>query len=350
MSDKRLEARGINRAFDRLKAVDDVSLSIEAGQIVALLGRSGSGKSTLLRLFAGLEGLDAGEIWANGQLVSSNRFSVPPEQRSLGMVFQDYALFPHLSALGNVGFGLEALGKTKARELAMEWLGKVGLTDRATYYPHQLSGGEQQRVALARALAPGPRAVLMDEPFSGLDLHLRVDLQRTMLAALREAGVAALIVSHDTEEALGIADQVAIMDQGRIIQAGAPRDVYHNPVSLEAARALGPVWSVAAQALNGQVETAFGTFQSPNTGPIVVAARPEATHIIPSNDGFYRVIDNRGVGRFVTTTLEGPKGTLDFIQARVEADMASPVGTKVNISVPKSDIFLFPHPSPPSSS
>jgi iron(III) transport system ATP-binding protein len=349
MSDKRLEARGISRAFGGLKAVENVSLSIEAGQIVALLGRSGSGKSTLLRLFAGLEGLDAGEIWASGQLVSSPLFNVPPEQRGLGMVFQDYALFPHLTALGNVGFGVQRLGKTKARNISMEWLGRVGLTDRADYYPHQLSGGEQQRVALARALAPGPRAVLMDEPFSGLDPHLRVALQRNMLAALREAGVAALIVSHDTEEALGIADHVAIMDQGRIIQAGTPRDVYRQPVSLEAARALGPVWSVAAHAVGGKAQTPFGSFASAVEGPIMIGARPDNTHIRPSETGLYTVVDNRGVGRFVTTTLEGLQGFRDVMQARVEANQLLSVGTKVNVTVSPSDVFLFPASVPISS-
>ena len=338
MSSPSLEARNVSRAFGALKAVDDVSLSVEAGQVVALLGPSGSGKSTLLRMFAGLEGVDSGEILAGGERVSSPKNATPPEQRGIGMVFQDYALFPHLSALGNVAFGLQGLGKMRAQKLAMDWLIKVGLGQRAIYFPHQLSGGEQQRVALARALAPQPRAVLMDEPFSGLDPHLRADLQRTMLSALREAGVAALIVSHDTEEALGIADQVAIMEHGRIIQAGIPSAVYNAPISLEAARALAPVWATVATAQQGIVETPFGTYQTKLIGKIMVAARPDTTKVITNPNGLFAVIDVRGVGRFVTVTLLAGDA---LVQARLEATKAPEVGTRADVSISSSDVFLF---------
>jgi iron(III) transport system ATP-binding protein len=339
MSHPSLEARHVSRSFGTLKAVDDVSLTIEAGQVVALLGQSGSGKSTLLRIFAGLEGVDTGEVFASGERVSRPRHMMPPEQRGLGMVFQDYALFPHLSALGNVAFGLQDLGRAQAKKVALEWLVKVGLADRANYFPHQLSGGEQQRVALARALAPQPRAILMDEPFSGLDPHLRTDLQRTMLAALREAGVAALIVSHDTEEALGIADQVAIIDQGRIIQAGTPGDVYAKPLSLQAARALGPVWSSGAVAKDGKVETVFGTYATGLNGPVTIGARPDSTTLTTTTTGSFVVIDNRGVGRSITSTVKDPSGLI--VQARVEATKALAIGSLVSVSVAPADIFVF---------
>jgi iron(III) transport system ATP-binding protein len=339
MNHPSLEARNISRAFGMLKAVDDVSLTVEAGEVVALLGQSGSGKSTLLRMLAGLEGVDTGEVFAGGALVSSPRGTVPPEQRGLGMVFQDYALFPHLSAMGNVAFGLQALGKTEAQKTALDWLTKVGLESRASYFPHQLSGGEQQRVALARALAPGPRAILMDEPFSGLDPHLSTDLQRTMLAALRGAGVAALIVTHDTEEALGIADQVAIMDQGCVVQVDTPAAVYSAPVSLQAARALGPVWTGSVQAISGKVETVFGTYTTDLNGPVTIGARPEATEVTASADGPFTIIDNRGVGRFLTTTLKGPDGMI--VQARVEAKTALDVGSTAAVSVAQVDMFVF---------
>jgi iron(III) transport system ATP-binding protein len=338
MNHPALEARNVSCEFGVLKAVDSVSLRVEAGQVLALLGKSGSGKSTLLRLFAGLEGVSAGEILAGGERVSWPRHAMPPEQRGLGMVFQDYALFPHLNATANVAFGLQAMGKANAKGLALEWLTKVGLKDRAAYFPHQLSGGEQQRVALARALAPQPKAVLMDEPFSGLDPHLRADLQRTMLAALREAGVAALIVSHDTEEALGIADQVAIMDHGQIIQSGTPGDVYNAPVSLEAARALGSVWATTGTAHDGSCQTPFGTFPTSLTGQVVVAARPDATQIASNQDGQFIVTDVRGVGRFVTVTAQhGDK----LVQARIPADMAPQIGSHAQVTLAASDIFIF---------
>jgi iron(III) transport system ATP-binding protein len=339
MNHPSLEARNLSRSFGTLKAVEGVSLAIEPGQVLALLGQSGSGKSTLLRMVAGLEGVDAGEVFADGALVSSPRGTVAPEQRGLGMVFQDYALFPHLTALGNVAFGLQALDKAQARQVALNWLVKVGLENRLSYFPHQLSGGEQQRVALARALAPSPRAILMDEPFSGLDPHLSTDLQRTMLAALREAGVAALIVTHDTEEALGIADQVAIMDQGRVVQIGTPSDVYSAPISLQAARALGPVWTIRAQAIEGKVETAFGTYATDLSGSVIIGARPEATVVTALADGPFTIIDNRGVGRFLTTTLKGPYGMI--VQARGEAKTALEVGSTATMNVALANVFVF---------
>jgi iron(III) transport system ATP-binding protein len=338
MNQPALEARSVSCQFGALKAVDSVSLRVEAGKVLALLGKSGSGKSTLLRLFAGLEGVSTGEILAGGERVSWPRHAIPPEQRALGMVFQDYALFPHLNATANVAFGLQDMGKASAQGVALEWLTKVGLQDRATYFPHQLSGGEQQRVALARALAPQPKAVLMDEPFSGLDPHLRADLQRTMLSALRQAGVAALIVSHDTEEALGIADQVAIMDRGQIIQCGTPREVYNAPVSLEAARALGAVWATTGTAQNGACQTPFGTFPTSLTGQVTIAARPDATQISSHQDGQFIVTDVRGVGRFVTVTVQNND---QLVQARIPADMAPQIGNRAQLSVAASDIFIF---------
>jgi iron(III) transport system ATP-binding protein len=347
MSQISLEARHISRAFGNLKAVDDVSLALEAGQVVVLLGQSGSGKSTLLRVLAGLEGIDSGEVFANGLLVANAKRATPPEKMGLGMVFQDYALFPHLSAQDNVAFGLQALGNVKARDMALDWLAKVGLAKRAAFFPHQLSGGEQQRVALARALAPQPKAVLMDEPFSGLDPHLRGDLQRTMLATLRDSGVAALIVSHDAEEALAIADVIAIMDKGRIIQVGTPSEVYKVPVSVAAARALGPIWMVSGQVENGVAQTDIGAFETSLRGQILVAARPEATSLIHDTGGEFHVIDVRGVGRDVVVTVQYGE---QFVQAKVAANDAPKIGEKVRVQFERKDIFLFDNNSVGSSS
>jgi iron(III) transport system ATP-binding protein len=338
MISKSLEAKHISRSFGAVHAVKDVSLTLEAGQVMALLGPSGSGKSTLLRMLAGLEVVDSGEIFASGQRVASPHFATPAESRGIGLVFQDFALFPHLTALGNVTFGLHALDKDKQHSLGLEWLGKVGLADRSASYPHQLSGGEQQRVALARALAPEPSAVLMDEPFSGLDPHLRADLQQTMLAALREANVGALIVSHDTEEALAIADYVAIMDRGHLIQAGVPQHVFSHPNNLQAARALGPVWTFQTRAQNGEARTPFGSFTSGLQGELIVAARPDATQVKLSPNGAFVIRDIRGVGRFVTVTLAF--GTC-LVQARIEADPAFKIGMCADVSVAETDVFVF---------
>jgi iron(III) transport system ATP-binding protein len=337
-----LEARHVSRSFGAIKAVTDISLSIEAGQVVALLGKSGSGKSTLLRLFAGLESVDHGEIFATGERVSWPHHATPPERRGLGMVFQDYALFPHLNAVNNVAFGLQSLGKARSQKTAMVWLAKVGLHERAADFPHQLSGGEQQRVALARALAPQPRAILMDEPFSGLDPHLRAQLQRTMVSTLREARVAALIVSHDAEEALAIADQVAIMDQGQLIQTGTPSSVYNAPFSLEAARALGPVWAVKCNANAGLCQTPFGTFPTTLSGEVTVAARPDTTQMSQTVDGGFIVTDVRGVGRFVTVTLQSRD---EIVQARQEASLAPQAGSRANVTVAVADMFIFKVPA-----
>ncbi|GBF58324.1 Fe(3+) ions import ATP-binding protein FbpC [Candidatus Phycosocius bacilliformis] len=344
-----LEARAISRAFGAVKALDGVSLSVPAGKVVALLGQSGSGKSTLLRVLAGLEGIDAGQVLADGHVVSDAQLIVPPEQRPLGMVFQDYALFPHLTALGNVAFGLGKQPKAARLALAENWLDRVGLSHRANAYPHQLSGGEQQRVALARALAPSPRAVLMDEPFSGLDPHLRAELQARTLATLADAGVAALIVSHDTEEALAVADEVAIIEAGRILQSGLPHEVYNQPASLAAARALGAVWALEATSQHGRVETPFGTFPCPHVGQVLLCARPEATQVTLAPDGMFGVTDRRGVGRFRMLRLKTHASPIGTVMAQVEANKAPEIGSAVHIEISPEDVFIFPHQPTPAT-
>ncbi|GIU67879.1 ABC transporter ATP-binding protein [Candidatus Phycosocius spiralis] len=336
-----LEARAISRTFGEVKALDEVSLGLEPGKVLALLGQSGSGKSTLLRVLAGLETIQSGQVFANGLLVSDTNFVMPPEKRPLGMVFQDFALFPHLTTLANVAFGLRDTNPAQRRALASKWLEQVGLRDRASAYPHELSGGEQQRVALARALAPEPKAILMDEPFSGLDPHLRLELQTSMLKTLREAGVAALIVSHDTQEALGVADNVAILEKGRIVQSGLPRAVYQAPKSLEAARALGPLWTLSACANNGRVETPVGGFETALVGPVRLCARPEATSFTRKQTGSFVVTDVRGVGRFVTISLNAITDPATHITALCQAASAPKIGDKVDVQVEAADAFVF---------
>jgi iron(III) transport system ATP-binding protein len=300
-----LEARSVSRRYGSSLAVDNASLSLQPGEITCLLGPSGSGKSTLLRLLAGLEAVDAGEVLARGRTLSGGGRHVAPEDRGLGFVFQDYALFPHLTVEENVAFGLRRLPAAERRSRASLQLERVRLAHRASAYPQALSGGEQQRVALARALAREPAAILLDEPFSGLDMRLRAEVRDAALAALREAGAAALIVTHDADDALLTADRLALMDKGRILQTGNPREIYLRPVSIEAARLTGEAGDLPAAIEDGLARTAFGALPAPGlaNGPARVMVRPEAYRF--SDDGWpARVLSARFAGGYVDLHFE----------------------------------------------
>lgn len=244
-----LTAANVSRRYDDTHVVSGVDLTLAPGTITALLGKSGAGKSTLLRLLAGLEPVDSGEIKIGERVLSSPRKTTPPETRRIGLIFQDFALFPHLNAAQNIMFGLAHLPTEERKTRASEWLARLDLSARAKAYPHELSGGEQQRIAIARALAPSPAAILMDEPFSGLDPSLRATVRNTALDTIREAGVPALLVTHDADEALFGADNIAIMDNGQILQQGPAQDVYLHPVSAKATSALSPITSLPIAAL-----------------------------------------------------------------------------------------------------
>ena len=225
----RLEIRNLRRSFEGRAVVDDVSLQILPGQVTCLLGPSGCGKSTTLRMIAGVEMQDSGTIHVDGKLICDTVFRVPPERREIGLMFQDFALFPHLSVADNVGYGLRG-SKASKRARVEELLERVDLKRFIDGYPHQLSGGEQQRVALARALAPRPRIMLMDEPFSGLDNRLRDGIRDETLSILKEEDTAVLLVTHEPDEAMRMADEIALMRDGKIVQQGAPYNVYTRPV------------------------------------------------------------------------------------------------------------------------
>ncbi|MFN3834695.1 MAG: ABC transporter ATP-binding protein [Glycocaulis sp.] len=265
-------------------AVLGTSLALHAGRVTALLGPSGAGKSTLLRAIAGLERLHAGEIRSDGTLWSGPGTHLPPEARRCGVVFQDFALFPHLTAAQNVGFGLRHLGRTERKARVADSLRAVELTHRAHAYPHELSGGEQQRVALARALAPSPSVMLLDEPFSGLDRRLRADLSAMTLDVLRASGTASLIITHDAEDALASADEIALMEAGSIIQSGAPDQLYLAPVSENAARMLGEVEAFTSTVSGGTAETPLGPVaaRQKEGSAVTVLVRPEGIHVGPA--------------------------------------------------------------------
>jgi iron(III) transport system ATP-binding protein len=216
---------------DRVTAVKDFDMSLIQGEIGCLLGSSGCGKSTVLRAICGFEPAKSGEIFLRDQLVSSNSVQLSPSQRKVGMVFQDFALFPHLNVLENIAFGLQNLANKERSSVAMEWLQRVSLSDKADAYPHELSGGQQQRVALARAMAPEPDLILLDEPFSSLDIELREHLAGEMREILKANNVTALLVTHDQFEAFAIADKVGVMMNGKVLQWDTPYELYHKPAN-----------------------------------------------------------------------------------------------------------------------
>lgn len=252
-----------------------VSLTAEPGEVLCLLGPSGSGKTTLLRIAAGVETQTSGRVMLNGAEIAGPDVYVPPEKRSIGLVFQDYALFPHLSIMDNVRFGLTAMSKEDAKLEAFTALGRVGLQSYANAYPHQLSGGEQQRVALARALVPRPAVLLLDEPFSGLDSRLKDSVRAETLAVLRQSRATSIVVTHDAEEAMRMADRIALLKDGALVQVGTTEELYSKPTSLFAAGFFSELDQFDSVALNGRAETPLGTFPANFTHgtPVTVAIR-----------------------------------------------------------------------------
>ena len=251
-----LSVRSVSHAYDGTEVLHAVDFDVDAGEVHCLLGPSGSGKSTLLRLIAGLETLRVGRIEISGTKMADGRIDLPPEQRPVGFVFQDYALFPHLDVVSNVGFGITE--RAVRAEQAMQLLADVGMADFAHAMPHTLSGGQQQRVALARALARRPLVMLLDEPFSGLDAKLRDEVRRSTLDVLRQRDVATVIVTHDPREALLVADRISVLRNGRVVQTGTPEEVYGQSVDPEVAEVFGPVNRFVGLVNGGVLNTPWG--------------------------------------------------------------------------------------------
>jgi iron(III) transport system ATP-binding protein len=271
----RLELRDLTRRFGATAAVERLSVALDAGRIGCLLGPSGSGKTTVLRCIAGFERPDAGEVLAGGERLAAPGLWVPPERRRIGMVFQDYALFPHLAVLANVGFGLRDGDRPSRRRRALEMLELVGLADQAGKLPHELSGGQQQRVALARALAPRPRLVLLDEPFSNLDAEVRMELAQQVRAALKSEGATALLVTHDQREAFAIADEIGVLRAGRLEQWDAPWKLYHSPATRFVADFVGEGSFIQGTVLGPErVSTELGVIEGQLTH-----GQPAGTHV-----------------------------------------------------------------------
>ena len=283
----RLQVDGLTRSFGGRPVVDDLSLTVAPGQVTCLLGPSGCGKSTSLRMIAGVERPDGGSIRIDGLPVYGAGVNLPPEARSVGLMFQDFALFPHLTVAQNVAFGLSGDRGAKARRVD-ELLERVNLNGYGAKHPHQLSGGEQQRVALARALAPRPRVMLMDEPFSGLDNRLRDGIRDTTLDVLKEEGTAVLLVTHEPDEAMRMADEIALMRGGRIVQRGAPYNVYNAPVDKAAAAFFSDVNVIRGTCRGALTDTPFGAFLTPgypDGAEVEIIIRPQHLKIDFDRDG-----------------------------------------------------------------
>ena len=283
----RLEIRNITRTFEGREVVSDVSLTVMPGQVTCLLGPSGCGKSTTLRIIAGVDMQNTGEIYVDGNLVCDTQFRVPPERRSIGLMFQDFALFPHLSVEDNIGFGLKG-DKSSKRARVRELLEKVDLLRAINKYPHELSGGEQQRIALARALAPRPSIMLMDEPFSGLDERLKDEIRDSTLDVLKAENTAVLLVTHEPHEAMRMADEIALMRDGKIVQQGAPYNIYNAPVDRQAAAFFSDINVIHGKVRNMAVTTAFGEFlcpPRPDGTEVEIVIRPQHLRIDFDRDG-----------------------------------------------------------------
>jgi iron(III) transport system ATP-binding protein len=278
-----IRLENVVRRFGTVAAVNGVSLALAKGQLLALLGPSGCGKTTLLRMIAGFEPLDDGTIAIGGERVAGRGLHVPPERRRVGMVFQEYALFPHLNVGQNIAFGLHRYGGDANKRVAevAEMVGLAGLQRRL---PHELSGGQQQRVALARALAPEPDLILLDEPFSNLDAGLRVRVRAEVRAILRAAGATAIFVTHDQEEALSLVDQVAVMLSGRVHQVGQPQQLYHQPATRAVAEFIGDANFFPGEARGQTVACELGDLflQYAADGPVDVLVRPEYVTVKPA--------------------------------------------------------------------
>jgi iron(III) transport system ATP-binding protein len=338
-----LEIKNLSVSFGGQEILHDVNLSVEQKELIAVLGSSGAGKSTLLRLIAGFEAPSAGEIWLSDKKVSSADALTAPERRGIGIVPQDAALFPHLTVSGNIEFGLRGLDKAKKHARVLELLKLVRMEEFADRTPDQLSGGQAQRVALARALANKPALVLLDEPFSALDAELREVLRLEVKAALKAEGATAILVTHDQEEALSLADRVAIMRSGTIIQVGTPTEIYNAPADLGIATFLGDSVLIDGEVVDGKVHTSLGKLTALNHVEDgqkgVVAVRSENFYLQPNPNGDSEVIGRVFFGHDAVVEVQTPS---QKIRARSNGPFAPEVGMRVTVWV-RGAVNFYPN-------
>ena len=334
-----LRCTNLSRRFAGVTAVNQASLEVEAGTLLALLGPSGCGKTTLLRLIAGLDRPHTGAIEVGGRTVEAAKVHVPPERREVGLVFQEYALFPHLCVADNVAFGLPR-GHDRV-DRVQDMLAQVGLDGLGERMPHELSGGQQQRVALARALAPGPRLIMLDEPFSNLDPALREDVRREVRRVLRAANATAIIVTHDQEEALSLADEVAVMMDGRILQQAPPAELYRRPASRRVAEFVGDINVIEGRAIGRAVVCDLGTISVVDDlyGPADVLIRPEALQLTEDLGGQAVAVGRSFFGHDQMINLRFDSGLQ--LSSRVGPTFTFRRGARVRVQL-NGDVLAFP--------
>ena len=330
----------------KIPAVDEVSFQLTQGDILGLLGPSGCGKTTLLRMVAGFEQPSAGTIELGGNVVASASQLLPPEQRNTGMVFQDYALFPHLNIADNIAFGLnkKKLSKKDIKERIYEVLTLVGLEGLEKRYPHQLSGGQQQRVALARALAPQPALILLDEPLSNLDVQVRIRLRHEIRHILKATGITAIFVTHDQEEALAICDKIGVMSSGKIEQLGTPEAIYTRPASRFVAEFVTQANFIPAKRQGTLWTTEIGQWELSSPSETVpegeLMVRQEDIRLEPDDTAKIVICDRQFLGREYRYCLQTPSG--GQIHARTTLQTQLPIGTKVQLAIASQSAQVFP--------
>jgi iron(III) transport system ATP-binding protein len=324
--------------------VSDLSFELKPGEIACLLGPSGCGKTTLLRLAAGIQRATQGRIAIDGSEVDGPKTFLPPERRNLGMVFQDFALFPHLTVIENVAFGLRALSRDEAAKVSQRALERVGLAGLRESYPASLSGGEQQRVALARAVVTRPQVMLMDEPFSGLDQRLREAMRAETLALLRETRATCVLVTHDPIEAMEMADRIFVMRKGRLVQTGAPADVFEKPKDLEVARFFSDVNEISAKCEKGFAFTPLGRFPAAGR-EVTVVVRPQAMRLAREGEGIQGlVLENRFLGDRSRLMIQF--NGLDEPFCAIVAGRGPDKGQIGHFRVDESQVLVFKKPEP----
>ena len=334
----------IGYSFGRKRVLDSVTLAVASGEIVCLLGASGSGKSTLLRIIAGLLPLQEGTVQINGLKPAVPGDEPPAEERHCGFVFQDHVLFPHLTVIENVAFGLHETPSNARNARAMEKLREVGLTEYAERYPDTLSGGEQQRVALARALAPQPSVMLLDEAFTNVDSALRRTLREDARLTLRASGAPCIAVTHDPEEAMELADRIAVLHNGRIVQVGPPSEVWRNPKNQFVASLVCGTDAIAGRVVDGGIDTVFGTMEGVsvdlrNNQPCMVIAHPEFLRVQPSPGSATHVVDVRFLGDRYLVIVETSGERLRVVCTTRPALAA---GESVSVMADAEGIYVYP--------
>ncbi len=350
---KGLHVIGVSHAYGDNQVLNNASLMIPAGELVCLLGPSGSGKTTLMRLAAGLERLQQGKIVIDDEIVADKDRHVPPDHRGIGLMFQDYALFPHLSVIDNVTFGLHGILKPKAERRAMDMLDQVGMTKHAQCHPHMLSGGQQQRVALARALAPEPKLLLLDEPFSGLDTNLRGQIREETLTVLKASGVATLMVTHDPEEAMFMADRIKILgESGSILQEGRPHDIYYHPEHEFVAKLFGLMNRFEGVIAGGWVEIPLGKIRAKGLGEgrlVEVLVRPEGVTLDMEgkdgpvvNDLSTHLLGHDNIVRVRLSDESGAKEEEKELYVRAHHTFEPELSNRITAGVDPEYAFIFP--------